>query len=154
MTDWDVIKSIVLERDGRACARCGLTMNLSVHHIKPRSEGGPSTFTNLITLCNACHDIVELDPAELWIRRKTKYAQEVYLNANEGSFVKPIIDRYELRMHNRARRLRQKRKTKCRTFEQYLLTHPLTEHEEELFLTSKRARATIYARAYEWVINE
>ena len=41
--------------DGR-CEYCGEEMDfLEVHHIKPRSEGGPNTRNNLIVLCPNCH---------------------------------------------------------------------------------------------------
>lgn len=37
------------------CAVCGSTKNLYNHHWVPRSQGGPDSETNLITLCGRCH---------------------------------------------------------------------------------------------------
>lgn len=44
------------DRAGRACEYCNEASDfLEVHHIEPRSEGGPNTRTNLIALCPSCH---------------------------------------------------------------------------------------------------
>jgi hypothetical protein len=40
---------------------CGEKQQLSVHHIVPREENGKNTEDNLITLCNRCHNIAELE---------------------------------------------------------------------------------------------
>ena len=34
---------------------------LTVHHIKPRKEGGSDSQKNLISLCGRCHDITEFN---------------------------------------------------------------------------------------------
>jgi 5-methylcytosine-specific restriction endonuclease McrA len=47
----------VLERDGWQCQSCGQMENLQIHHIHPRSRLGDDTESNLITLCNICHQI-------------------------------------------------------------------------------------------------
>lgn len=48
-------------RDAYTCKRCGAKRTLTPHHIIPREEGGTHELTNLITLCERCHDYVELD---------------------------------------------------------------------------------------------
>lgn len=61
--EWQFLRTIVIRRDKFVCQRCDERMRmsfLSVHHIKPRSEGGSNDITNLVTLCNDCHDIVEI----------------------------------------------------------------------------------------------
>jgi len=40
----------------RQCKKCGITENLTRHHIKPRSKGGKNNILNYITLCRECHD--------------------------------------------------------------------------------------------------
>jgi 5-methylcytosine-specific restriction endonuclease McrA len=37
---------------------CGCTSNLEIHHIIPRSQGGPTERWNLITLCVHHHNLI------------------------------------------------------------------------------------------------
>lgn len=49
--------TIIFDRAEHHCEWCGDRFDgLQVHHIKPRSEGGPNTKRNLIALCPNCHD--------------------------------------------------------------------------------------------------
>jgi 5-methylcytosine-specific restriction endonuclease McrA len=45
----------VLDRDGWKCRVCGNRKELTVDHIKKRSQGGGDTLQNLWVLCNFCH---------------------------------------------------------------------------------------------------
>ena len=47
----------IKRRDGDACRVCGETINLHVHHIRPRSiyPGLALELDNGITLCGKCH---------------------------------------------------------------------------------------------------
>lgn len=59
----------ILKRDKYQCQRCRKKLpaiELSVHHINPRSRGGDNSVGNLITLCNPCHDFVELHIDDFW----------------------------------------------------------------------------------------
>lgn len=65
------IRLAVLERDGHACSRCGVTVQrpfYSLHHRRPRGMGGSRllhTMANLVTLCGSgttgCHGEIEGD---------------------------------------------------------------------------------------------
>lgn len=60
---WQQVRNKMIKRDGYKCARCKTKTNLTVHHIKPRSEGGVTVARNLLTLCSECHDWAEVyDP--------------------------------------------------------------------------------------------
>lgn len=54
-------KRRIRERDGHRCQLCGVQptgynqTKLEIHHIRPFSQGGPTTDTNLITLCSECN---------------------------------------------------------------------------------------------------
>lgn len=49
--------TIKFDRANHHCEWCGQRFDgLHVHHIKPRSQGGPNTKRNLIALCPNCHD--------------------------------------------------------------------------------------------------
>lgn len=62
---WLVIRKKVFERDKFQCQRCknfyrenGLL--LQAHHVIPRPKG-KTIMNNLITLCNDCHNFVEIN---------------------------------------------------------------------------------------------
>jgi hypothetical protein len=105
LDEWIELKNETLERDKYRCLRCDKKFKrseLSAHHMKPRSEGGANSPSNLVTLCHKCHDIVEMDdlrslaaiqgsleivkPASVVVKetKPTKWQQWVY-----GGFRKP-----------------------------------------------------------------
>lgn len=54
------IRKAVIFRDGCKCMECGKSnCKLEVHHIKPRRLNGSNTLSNLITLCETCHQKTE-----------------------------------------------------------------------------------------------
>lgn len=62
--EWLLIRDSVLRRDRFICLRCDKRFKrseLSAHHMLPRDEGGSSELINLVTLCNPCHDYVEIN---------------------------------------------------------------------------------------------
>ena len=80
-----------LRRDDHRCRRCSSTAKpLTIHHIKPRCEGGTDWLDNLITLCSPCHFLwheiersyLELD-FENFLRRR--YRAEARERQNLGS---------------------------------------------------------------------
>lgn len=66
------VRALVLERDGSCCRVCGrYTEDPGLHHIRYRSEGGPDTVDNLITVgwmpWHDCHlGVVHSGPKSLW----------------------------------------------------------------------------------------
>ena len=62
--NWEEIKRKIKIRDHYICQMCGLRENyltkLTVHHIISRDLGGSEDSENLITLCEECHDEVEI----------------------------------------------------------------------------------------------
>lgn len=68
---WNLIREEVIQRDGEACTKCGMTRaehkdqyceDLHVHHEKPLREcqtyEEANTLSNLRTLCKGCHQTV------------------------------------------------------------------------------------------------
>jgi len=45
----------IFKRDGNKCQYCGTTKDLTIDHVIPRSKGGKSTWTNLVTACKKCN---------------------------------------------------------------------------------------------------
>ncbi len=55
LTSYEKLRQEVLRRDSWRCQSCGAMSNLEVHHQKFRSQSGPDSEENLITLCATCH---------------------------------------------------------------------------------------------------
>lgn len=53
--DWEYRTTVVRDRDGNCCRKCGRKGILHVHHIKPVKDGGLHFLDNLISLCINCH---------------------------------------------------------------------------------------------------
>lgn len=45
----------IFKRDGNKCQYCGTNKNLTLDHLIPRSKGGKSSWTNLVTACQLCN---------------------------------------------------------------------------------------------------
>jgi 5-methylcytosine-specific restriction endonuclease McrA len=46
----------ILRRDGHKCQYCGISVNLTVDHVIPKSRGGEDTWENLTTACIRCNN--------------------------------------------------------------------------------------------------
>ena len=61
--EWRSVRRKRIIKDRLKCRRCRKHFKygrrLTVHHIVPRDEGGPDALSNLISLCDPCHDEVE-----------------------------------------------------------------------------------------------
>ncbi|WP_200975945.1 HNH endonuclease [Echinicola sp. 20G] len=45
----------LFKRDNNECQYCGSQKHLTIDHVVPRSKGGKSSWTNLITACHRCN---------------------------------------------------------------------------------------------------
>ena len=45
----------VFKRDGNLCVYCGVREELTLDHVMPRSRGGKTNWTNLVTACKKCN---------------------------------------------------------------------------------------------------
>lgn len=45
----------VFKRDNFTCQYCGIRRDLTLDHLIPRSKGGKSNWTNLVTACKSCN---------------------------------------------------------------------------------------------------
>jgi hypothetical protein len=77
--DYYNVKAYILDRDGYQCQKCKTKKDkLHVHHIVFRSKGGTDTPSNLITLCEGCHDKLHQGLFEIkGSKSKTKHATEM-----------------------------------------------------------------------------
>ena len=46
-----------IRRDQHRCRECGSKEDITVHHLKKRSDGGVNHPVNLVTLCQSCHNL-------------------------------------------------------------------------------------------------
>jgi len=57
--DWKERRLYVFKRHGLRCSKCGATTDIIVHHVIPiTSQQGTNDMSNLIPVCNNCHDII------------------------------------------------------------------------------------------------
>jgi 5-methylcytosine-specific restriction endonuclease McrA len=65
-TSWDRTAAEIRDRDQFSCVACsqeyGDGAAFPVHHMIPRSEGGPDEEWNLCPLCPSCHPSVDAQP--------------------------------------------------------------------------------------------
>jgi len=73
------VKAYVMHRDGYQCQKCKTKKGkLHVHHIVFRSNGGTDAPSNLITLCEDCHDRLHNGEFKIkGVKSKTKHATEI-----------------------------------------------------------------------------
>jgi 5-methylcytosine-specific restriction endonuclease McrA len=45
----------VFKRDGNKCVYCGSGKDLTLDHVLPKSRGGKTSWTNLVTACRICN---------------------------------------------------------------------------------------------------
>ena len=74
------LRTSILIRDGNRCMECGKTDKmLQIHHIIPRRLNGPSSMSNLITLCRDCHHKTQ-GYEELFIEHYSKMINSSTIN--------------------------------------------------------------------------
>jgi 5-methylcytosine-specific restriction endonuclease McrA len=70
----------VFKRDNFNCQYCGISRDLTLDHVIPKSKGGRSSWDNLITACRRCNTRKgDFTPDQAGIRLKTKPFKPSYL---------------------------------------------------------------------------
>lgn len=79
----------VFKRDGNACQYCGSTKELTLDHVIPKSKGGKSTWTNLVTACKKCNakkGDFKLEKTDMKLKSKpVKPSYTMFLRSNSGN---------------------------------------------------------------------
>ncbi len=74
-----------LMRDGYACQHCGKHhVRLQAHHLVYREHGGKDTLTNLLTLCEACHQKVHQDQLTLQVTGVSGHLDQIAQHTMQG----------------------------------------------------------------------
>ena len=91
---WNV-REYVLFRDGHKCnGKKGCNNKiLNVHHIESRKVGGDSP-SNLITLCEECHNDYHSDKLELILKRGQSFRDAVFMGIMRWSFYNRLKNLY------------------------------------------------------------
>ena len=84
VSDWHIVRSIVLERDGHACVYCGADKPLEGDHIVPLSRGGSNALTNLATACRPCNLSKGSSTLEEWRARRAAAASVLFAGTKTG----------------------------------------------------------------------
>ena len=105
--DWHKLRMACLRRDKFTCVRCEKKnpqgKGLTAHHMIPRDEDGADDINNLITLCNPCHDFVEINNLRTFSAMVGSYEmspiefpkEKVSLQTEEGyHFTRPEWHKY------------------------------------------------------------
>ncbi len=91
---WNV-REYVLFRDGHKChGKKGCTNNiLNVHHIESRKTGGDSP-SNLITLCEKCHNNYHNGKLKLNLKRSQSFRDATFMGIMRWSFYNKLKELY------------------------------------------------------------
>ncbi len=80
----------IFKRDGGKCQYCGTSKELTIDHVVPRSKGGKSTWTNLVTACKKCNSRKSDFPLEKvgmkLSKAPVKPSYLTFLRMNNGAF--------------------------------------------------------------------
>jgi hypothetical protein len=117
--EWQKVKAACLKRDKNTCKRCDKKGDkyerpITAHHILPRSDGGEDYLENLISLCDPCHDYVEIHELRTRVDIIGSYEDEVNLHLEmseesdsglrEESFIRPEWHKWVYGGQKRSRR--------------------------------------------------
>ncbi|WP_258103368.1 HNH endonuclease [Marinoscillum sp. MHG1-6] len=90
----------IFRRDNHECQYCGTNHNLTLDHLIPRSKGGKSTWSNLVTACKHCNSKKgDFSPEEMGMTLRQKPSRPTYLTFIKQAFKdlredwKPFLER-------------------------------------------------------------
>ncbi len=93
----------VFKRDGFTCQYCGTRSDLTLDHLVPRSKGGKSNWTNLVTACKPCNakkGDYSLEQSGMRLRKSpTKPSYLVFLKKSMNSFNQDWLPYLEPKAH-------------------------------------------------------
>ena len=93
---WNV-REYVLFRDGHVCQHCkGKSGDkiLNVHHVVQRKDGGSNAPSNLITLCETCHNNYHQGKIELKIKKAPAFKDAAFMGIMRWAFYNKLKEIY------------------------------------------------------------
>jgi hypothetical protein len=80
----------LFRRDAKTCQYCGSKNDLTIDHVLPRSRGGKTSWTNLVTACKKCNnrkgDFMPDEAGMPLIRQPYKPGFGIFLRDMEGGY--------------------------------------------------------------------
>lgn len=67
------VRAAVEARDGDRCVYCGSREDMTLDHVIPEADGGPTTETNLVCCCASCNNIkgvIDMDLFAIHLQRR------------------------------------------------------------------------------------
>jgi len=83
-------KQACLVRDKFKCRVCEAQSHLQCHHIKPRSKDGTDKLSNLMTLCEACHDQHHKEGLKLPRQKSSFYISAAHVQQGKNYLQKEL----------------------------------------------------------------
>ncbi len=83
---WRYVRGLALKRDCNKCFECGESKSLQVHHVCYRESPYNTRLTDLITLCNSCHEKEHRIIRDEYGNIVNFKQSDNYLNPNTDSF--------------------------------------------------------------------
>ncbi|MBF0259120.1 MAG: HNH endonuclease [Desulfamplus sp.] len=77
-------KQACLVRDKFKCRVCGVESSLQCHHVKPRTKGGTDKLSNLMTLCELCHDRHHKEGIKLPMQKSSFYISATHVQQGKN----------------------------------------------------------------------
>ncbi len=93
---WNV-REYVLFRDDHVCQHCkGKSKDpiLNVHHIVQRKDGGSNAPSNLITLCETCHNDYHKGKIDLKIKKAKSFKDSAFMGIMRWAFYNKLKEKY------------------------------------------------------------
>ncbi len=77
-------KQACMVRDKFKCRVCGAESKLQCHHIKPKADGGTDKLSNLMTLCEDCHEKHHQEGLKLPTQKSTFYISAAHVQQGKN----------------------------------------------------------------------
>jgi hypothetical protein len=87
-------KKACLTRDGHKCRVCKAKENLQVHHIKAKKDGGTDKLSNLMSLCETCHEKHHRQGLKLPRQKNVSFASAAHVQQGKNYLYRELSARY------------------------------------------------------------
>ena len=90
-------KKACLARDGYKCRVCASENDLRVHHIIHKKDGGSDKLSNLMTLCEACHDKHHKEGLVLPKQKNVRFGSASHVQQGKNYLYAELSKKYQVK---------------------------------------------------------